>query len=605
MAQVKVSDYVVQKLVEHGIRHVFMVSGGGAMHLVDSVGRNTRIQYICNHHEQASAIAAEGYARAIGKMAAVIVISGPGSTNTLTGVIGQWLDSIPCLYISGQVKRETTIKACPNLKLRQLGDQEINIIDIVRPVTKYSVMVLEARRIGYYLDKAIYLANDCRPGPVWLDIPLDIQAATIDTAKLIKYNPQEKRQRFNKTLIRQQVKQLLERIDGCKRPVLLAGHGIRLAGAVKQFEQLIRILNIPVLTTICGNDLIYSSHPLFFGRPGICGDRLGNIVLQNSDLLICIGARLGIRQIGYNYEAFARGAYRVMIDVDKSELEKPTLHMHMKIHADALLFIEEMIRQIGSREVRIKRNWINWAKERRQKLPPILQDNFRNPKYVNSYIFADALFKRLSPGDLIVTGNGSAYTSTLQIMKVKKGVRVIANQGCASMGYDLPAAIGACFARKKRQVVLITGDGSIQMNIQELQTIVTHKLPIKIFVLNNKGYLSIRATQDTYFKGRHYASSRRGGILCPDISRISKAYGINAIKLHSEKNLDKIISKVLKAKSPMICEIFMDPLQTLFPKAASEIRPDGKLVSRPLEDMYPFLKREELKSHMLTEILNK
>lgn len=600
---VKVSDYIIQRLVDYGIKHIFLITGGGAMHLVDSIGRNKKIEYTCNHHEQASAIAAEGYTRAGGGVGVVVVTSGPGGTNTLTGVIGQWLDSIPCLYISGQVKRETTIKDCPELKLRQLGDQEINIIDIVRPVTKYAEMVMDVNKIGYHLDKAIYLAKHGRPGPVWLDIPLDIQAAMVDVSKLVKYNSEEDKIKFDIALMRKQIRELLSRIKKSTRPVLLAGHGIRLSAAVGQFNQLIKMLNIPVLTTINGNDLIYSNHPLFFGRPGICGDRPGNIIMQNSDLFLSIGARLGVRQISYNYKAFARGAYRVMVDIDISELNKPTLDMHMKIHADARIFIEEMLRQIDNRKIKVKREWLDWAKERRNTLPNILNDNSSNPRYVNSYVFTDELFKQLSSGDIVVTGNGTAYTSTYQIMKIKKGVRVFSNQGCASMGYDLPAAIGACFAREKKPVVLITGDGSIQMNIQELQTIVSHKLPIKIFVLNNKGYLAIRATQDTYFRGRYYASCGRGGVSCPDICRIAGAYGIASMKVHTEKKLIKAINKVLAIKGPVVCEIFMDPKQTLFPKLSSEVKLDGRLVSRPLEDMYPFLDRKKFINHMIVKPL--
>jgi len=600
---IKVSDYIIKRLAEHGVKHIFMVPGGGAMHIVDSIGNNKKIKYICNHHEQAASIAAEGYARAVGKMAGVSITSGPGGTNALTGVIGQWLDSIPCIYISGQVKRETTIKACPDLKLRQLGDQEINIVDIVRPVTKYAEMVIDANAIGYHIDRAVYLANHGRPGPVWLDIPLDIQAAMIDPGRLEKYSPGEDEISFDRYLLEKQVKELLSRIDSCKRPVLIAGNGVRLSGALKQFQQLVRQLNIPVLTAISGADLIYSDHPLFFGRPGICGNRLGNIIVQNSDLLVIIGSRLGIRQIGYNFEAFAREAYRAMVDIDPCELDKPILPIHMKIHADAKLFMTEMLQQMGGRKMGGKKEWIEWARERKRTLPTILQDNPRNPAYVSSYSLADELFKQLMPGDMVVTGNGTAYTGTFQIMHIKKGIRVFANEGCAAMGYGLPAAMGACFARGKKPVVLLTGDGSIQMNIQELQTVVHHNLPIKIFILSNKGYISIRNTQDTYFEGRYYASSEKKGITFPDFCRVARAYGIASTKIGTEKNLAKRISEVLKAKGPVVCEVFMDPKQTLFPKLSSEMKPGGRLVAKPLEDMYPFLDREEFKNHMIIKTL--
>ncbi|MDD5593441.1 MAG: thiamine pyrophosphate-binding protein [Candidatus Margulisbacteria bacterium] len=596
---IKLSDYIVKRLAEFGVRDIFMISGGGAMHLVDSVGKNKKLKYYCPHHEQAAAMAAEGYARTAGKIAAVVVTSGPGGTNTLTGVIGQWLDSIPCLYLSGQVKFETTIAACPELKLRQLGDQEINIVDIVRPVTKYALMVTDPKSIRYHLEKALYLSTHGRPGPVWLDIPLNVQAAPVDEKNLKPYDPREDAAGLDKEKLKRQVAKVVARLQSAQRPVLLAGHGIRLAGAVKEFEKLIRRLDIPVVTAICGHDLVPSDHPLFFGRPGICGDRLGNFVAQNSDLLLTIGARLGVRQIGYSYETFAREAYKIMVDIDRDELKKPTLKIDLPIETDAKLFIEELLRQLGGARPARRNAWLDWCAKRRATVPSVLADNPANPKYVNSYVFADQLFKLLKAGDQVVTGNGTAYTSTFQAMKIKPGVRVLANQGCASMGYDLPAAIGACIARGKKQVVLITGDGSLQMNLQELQTIMTYKLPVKIFVLNNRGYLAIRATQDAYFDGRHVASGPAGGVVCPDVLKIGRAYGLKTMRLKTDKDLAAGLKKTLRAAGPVICEIMMDPKQTLLPKVSSAAGPDGRLVSRPLEDMFPFIDRKTLEKIMI------
>jgi acetolactate synthase-1/2/3 large subunit len=580
-----------------------MISGGGAMHLNDSIGKCRGLKYICNHHEQACAIAAEGYFRASGKMPAVIVTSGPGGTNTITGVIGQWLDSIPALYLSGQVKQETTIEFCRHLKLRQLGDQEINIVDIVKPVTKYAAFVKNPLDIKYHLDKALYLAAHGRPGPVWLDIPLDIQSAIIDEKKLAKYNREKDEISFNRRLIKKQITELLGRIQKAERPALLIGHGVRLAGAAKELRSLINKLNMPVLTAICGHDLIQSGHPLFAGRPGICGDRPGNFVAQNSDLLLCIGARLGVRQIGYSYKTFARHAYRAMVDIDRSELRKPTLDFHMSIHADASLFIKEMLSRLAGRKIAPKKNWLDWCRKKKKILPSLEQDNPGSPKYVSSYVFAGKLFEALKPNSIVVTGNGTAYTSTFQAMRLKKGVRVFANQGCAAMGYDLPAAIGAAIAEKKKQVVLITGDGSIQMNIQELQTLITCHLPVKIFVLNNKGYLAIRATQDAYFQSRYIASGASSGVICPDICRVANAYGIKTSRIYNEKGLAGKISRLLNNPSPALCEIMMDPKQTLYPKISSAVKPDGSLASRPLEDMYPFLPRDEFRKNMIIKPL--
>lgn len=589
---IKVSDFVLKHLADNGVQNAFLVTGGGAMHLNDSLGRESRIRYVCNHHEQACAIAAEGYYRASGRLALVMVTSGPGGTNTVTGVIGQWLDSIPCLYVSGQVKQSTTIAACPALRLRQLGDQEINIVDIVRPVTKYAVMVRDPLEIRHHLEKAIYLATHGRPGPTWLDIPLDVQAAMVEERTLRGYDPADEEVRTGGNPLRKQVAELLRRIRQAHRPVVMAGHGIRLAGAQEEFLELAQRLGAPVLTSIGGSDLIWSDHRLFAGRPGICGSRLGNMVLQNSDLFLGIGTRLGLRHVSYNYENFARAAFRALVNVDEAELRKPTLRLHMAVRADPGEFIREMLRQLGRRPMPPRKDWLAWCRRTASRLPTIFDDNPGNPRYVNSYVFVDRLFRLLRRGDLVVTGNGTAYTGTYQMMHLKKGVRVFANQACASMGYDLPAAMGACFARGKRRVVLITGDGSMQMNIQELHTMVAHRLPIKIFVLNNQGYLAIRMTQDTYFNGRHVGSDPGSGLTCPDICKVAKAYGLSVVRIASERGLSGRIAQVLRTPGPVLCEIRMDPSQTLYPKLSSETKPDGTLVSKPLEDMFPFLPRE-------------
>ena len=598
----KLSDYIFSFLAQKDIHQAFMLPGGGAMHLVDSLAQCPDMKYLCPRHEQAAAMAAEGYYRASNRIAAVVVTTGPGGTNTLTGVIGQWLDSIPCIYVSGQLKRETMITACPELNLRQLGDQEINIVDIVKPVTKYAVTVMKPHSIRYHLEKALYLATHGRPGPVWLDIPLDVQAAMIDETSLPAYEPAEDEIQFDTQLLKTQVRELLERIRNAKRPVLMAGYGVRIAGASEAFMQLAEKLNMPVLTAICGHDLIPSEHALFFGRPGICGDRLGNIVVQNSDLFLSVGARLGIRQISYDYKDFARDAYRAVVDIDHSELHKPTLFPHMRVHSDAKVFIDEMLAQMDSQPRQDSHSWLDWCRQRKHSLPTMLDDNPTSTNgYVNSYLFAAELFKLLEPGSLVVTGNGTAYTCTFQIMPINKGVRVFSNQGCASMGYDLPAAIGACIARNRQPVILITGDGSIQMNIQELGTIAFHKLPITIFVLNNEGYLAQRITQDTYFEGRYAGSDRKDGVCYPEIVPVAQAFGLKTARLDSNHNLSSKIQQVLNMPAPVLCELSMDPKQTLYPKLSSEVMPDGTLVSKPLEDMYPFLPREAFEKHMLAK----
>jgi len=591
---IKVSDYVFKKLQEYGVRHVFLVTGGGAMHLNDSLNKNDGIEYVCNHHEQAAAIAAEGYFRACGKMAVVSVTSGPGGLNTLTGVMGQWTDSIPALYISGQVKYETTIDSCRSLGLRQLGDQEINIIDIVKPITKFSVMVKDPLKIRYFIEKAIFLANADRPGPVWLDIPLDIQASMIDEKGLEPYDGTTESSTIDSNMLMTQVELVNEKLKKAKCPVFYIGNGIRLANANNVFFKILQKFQIPVLTAINGHDLIWSDHPLFFGRPGICGDRLGNIMVQNCDLLVVIGTRLGVRQISYNFKNFAANAFKIMIDIDNAELNKPTLNIDLKIHADIKLFLDLLWEKVENQKIIEKRNWIKWGRNVEKFLPTIIHDNIVKKEYVNSYIFADILFQELPKDSIIVTGNGTAYTSTFQIMKIKRGMRVIANQGCASMGYDLPAAIGASLANNRKPVYLITGDGSIMMNLQELQTIVTYKLPVKIFILNNNGYLAIRTTQASFFNKNFIGESPASGVCLPDFRKVGTAFGIRYFQLSNNSLIKTKIETIINFNGPVICNLIMDPEQTLYPKVASSTDKNGKITSRPLEDMFPFLPENDL-----------
>ena len=590
---IKVSDYIFQHLVNcYGIRHVFLVTGGGAMHLNDSIGHTPGLSYICNHHEQASAIAAEGYYRTSGQLCVTNVTTGPGGTNALTGVLGQWCDSIPGLYLSGQVKQSTTIGACPDLPLRQLGDQEVNIVDIVRPITKFAAMVKDPLEIKYYLDKAIYLAIQGRPGPVWLDIPLDVQGAMVDESRLKSFDPSECALPTS-DILDEQVDLLLTKIRQAKSPVIYVGNGVRLCGKVNDFLTVAETLNIPVVTAISGSDIIWYDHPLAFGKPGICGDRLGNIMVQNADLLIVLGTRLSIRQVSYAYDLLAPRAYKVMVDVDEAELSKPTLSIDLKIHADLRDFFEVLQTKLVNYTAPSFHHWIEWGRWIEKQLPTLFQDNPSVPGYVSSYVFADELFKLLREGDVVVTGNGTAYTSTFQAMRVKKGVRVFANQGCAAMGYDLPAVIGAAVANPSGRTILITGDGSIQMNLQELQTLLTYHLPVKIFVLENAGYLAIKTTQQSFFQGHYTGSDPSSGVICPDMEKIATAYGIPFLRIDQEGDvLVHQLSETLSHEGPIICEIKMHPLQTLFPKSASFMDSEGRMSSAPLEKMAPFMPEE-------------
>lgn len=565
------------------------------MHLNDSIGHTKGLKYICNHHEQASAIAGEGYYRACGQLAVTCVTTGPGGTNAITGVLGQYLDSIPGLYISGQIKTSTYKHTYPYLNLRQLGDQEADIVSMVTPITKYAKTIYNPLDVKYELDKAIAIALDGRPGPVWLDVPLDVQGATVDETQFKEFDSAaEIIDPVKHTLVDEQIKQLIEKIKAAKSPVIYVGNGVRLAKREKEFITLAEKLNIPVVTAISGSDIIWHDHKLCFGKPGICGDRIGNIMVQNSDLLIVMGTRLSIRQVSYAYDLLAPKAFKVMVDIDLAEMQKPTLNIDMPIHVNLSEFIDKILVALEhENELPKFESWIEWGRKIESKIPTLFDDNPDCEGYANSYKFADELFKQLHDGDVVVTGNGTAYTCTYQAMKVNKGVRVFANQGCAAMGYGLPASIGACVSNEKGKTVCVTGDGSIQMNIQELQTIVTYKLPLKLFVLENESYLAIKTTQKAFFHGHFTGSNPASGVVCPDLKRIAEAYGIPFVRVSSNEALESTIKEVLNADGAMICEVKMHPEQTLFPKSASFMdKKTGKMSSAPLEKMAPFMPEE-------------
>jgi acetolactate synthase-1/2/3 large subunit len=595
---IKLSDYIFRRLADHGVRHVFLLTGGGAMHLNDSLRKETRIEYICNHHEQACAMAAEGYARVSGQIGVVCVTTGPGGTNALTGVLGQWLDSIPALYISGQVRYETTV-ASTGLALRQLGDQEGNIVDIVKPITKYAVTVTDPQSIRYHMEKALYRAQSGRPGPVWLEIPLNVQGALVDPENLPAYDPAEDRVEFNQQQLGAEVAHILERIKAAQRPVILAGAGIRLAGAVQNFHGLIEKLQIPVLTAWNAIDLMPSDHPLFYGRPSTLGQRGANFIFQNADLLLSIGCRLNVRQIGYNFAGVARAAYKISVDIDPLELRKPTLKIDFPVHCDARLFLEVMNAHTATANVAPKSAWLSWCKIRADRYPVVLPAYWETAHRVNPYVFVEVLSRYLKPGDVMVSSNGAACVIPIQALRLREEQRHLVNSGCAAMGYGLPAAIGACFAHDKRPVICFEGDGSLQLNIQEMQTIVHHQLPLKIFVFNNGGYLSIRTTQEAFFAGNYIGEGPASGVSFPDLVKIGTAYGIHSVRIQEHGELDESIPKILETPGPVLCDVLMPPDQSFAPRASSQRLADGRMISKPLEDLAPFLDRDEFLSNMI------
>lgn len=602
--KIKLAEYVSSFLTEHGIDTAFTVTGGGAMHLNDAFGHQKGLHCVYNHHEQACAIAAESYARLENKIAAVCVTTGPGGTNAMTGVVGGWLDSIPMLIISGQVRYDTTARST-GLGIRAMGDQEFDICTAVKSMTKYCEMVIDKNKIRYCLEKALHLAKTGRPGPCWLDIPLNIQGAMIETDDLIPYDGADDEilpPKPEKALYLE----LIKKIKKAKRPVINAGNGIRLAGAFESFRQLVDRLNIPVVTGWNSIDLMEDTHPLYTGRAGIMGDRAGNFAVQNSDLLLSIGSRLSIRQVGYSWTTWARAAEKIVVDVDAEELKKPTVNPDLPIWADAKDFIEGFLDALKEEKLFQGEDWLAQCRKWKEKYPVVLPRHFEEKEKANVYAFIKKLSDAAKENQVTVVGNGSACVVGSHAYVMKKGSRFIINSAIASMGYDLPAAIGACYADKKREIILVTGDGSIQMNIQELQTILTNQLPIKIFMINNAGYHSIRQTQTNMFNS-HYVGigPQSGDLTFPDMSKLAPAYGYPYFKAEKNSQLDEAIQKTLEIKGPAFCEIVVSIDQLFEPKSATKKLPDGTLVSPPLEDLAPFLPEEELKENMYIPILEK
>ncbi|PIS47230.1 MAG: acetolactate synthase [Elusimicrobia bacterium CG08_land_8_20_14_0_20_51_18] len=593
---IRLADYVARRLTEHGVSRVFMISGGGAMHLNDAVGKCPGLEYFCSHHEQASAIGAEGYSRVSGKLGVTVVTTGPGGTNALTGVIGQWLDSIPALYISGQVKFKTTIASCPEAGLRQLGDQEINITDIVRPVTKFSYLLTDPLEVKRALDKAVRLATTGRPGPVWLDIPFDVQAALIDETKLPSCEPEPEPETPG---LKEKISETLKMLRAAKRPALIAGHGIRLAGAEAAFEKLADALKIPVLATFAGFDLVPDESPWFAGRIGTVGTRGGNFSLQNADLVVSLGSRNNIRQVSYDWGNFARRAKKIIVDIDPAELKKPTVKPDLAVNADVKDFIEGLLGILPREGVGNFSGWLAWCRERNARYPVVLEEYKKLKEGVSPYHFIHELTGLLSPDVPVVSGNGSACVCLFQAGIVKKGQKMFFNSGCASMGYDLPAAIGACLGSGGKKTVCLAGDGSIMMNLQELATVAHYKLPVKIFVLNNGGYISIKQTQENFFQGRLVACGPSSGVGFPDFARLGEAFGLYTAVITSAGEMREKIEKVMASEGPALCDVRLPADYKFMPKLSSEKKADGTMVSKPLEDMWPFLDRKEFEENII------
>ena len=592
MAPIRLADYVCRRLTEYGVQHVFMISGGGAMFLNDAVGKAPGLKYVCNHHEQACALAAEGYARATGKLGVLCVTTGPGGTNALTGTISCWLDSVPTLTISGQVKFEASLASCPDLGLRQLGDQEINIIDMARPVTKYAVSVLAPKTIRYHLERAIYLATHGRPGPVWIDIPQNVQSTLIDPDELQPYDELEDRIDFDLAELERNVDLVVEKLKSAERPLIIAGWGIRLAGGVDILKRILDKTGIPASASLNGVDLIPTDHPNYVGRVGMIGERAGNFALQEADVLLTVGTRNNFRQTGFNREEFGKNAFKIFVDIDPAELKKPGIRPDLAICCDAAIFLDFLERRSYSIDGTKWNDWRNWCLERRKRYPVVLPEYEKCENGTQPYYFIKRLSETMPADGVLVKGNATAGQVAFQAETVRQN-RSFSNSGCGEMGFDLPASLGAAVGTGKT-VACLAGDGSLLMNLQELATLKHYRLPVKVFVLCNDGYFSIRQTQDAFFEKPYIACTPDSGLGMPDFEKLAQAFELPTFVLSRHADIDGVLDEVFATDGPTVCVVHLTPDYIFAPKTASQKLHDGRMVSKPIDDMFPFLPPGEL-----------
>jgi acetolactate synthase-1/2/3 large subunit len=588
----RVVDYIADKIVELGVKDVFTLTGGGAMFLNDCVAKHPDLEAICNHHEQACAMGAVGYAKYTNGFGVTMVTTGCGSTNAITGLLEAWQDNVKCLFFSGQVNKSQTTHGS-HLPLRQLGVQEANIVDVVAPLCKYSVMITDPNTIKYEVEKAIHIASSGRPGPVWIDIPMDIQGSFVDLEELDGFNEES----WVKTLVTpEESSEISAMFDAAKRPVLLVGNGVRLASATSELKKFIEKYNIPTVTTFLGVDLLESDHPLMIGRVGIKGNRAANFTIQNSDLLITVGTRLGVPVTGYNYETFAREAKIVVVDIEREEHLKDTIKIDKLIGADAKDFFNTIVFNKRSSD-----DWAQTCLKWKNSWRVCNSEWDQNKDGIDLYYFTDKLSKANKEDSVVISDAGSAYYVPSQFLDIKDKQRYVTSGAQADMGFTIPAAIGVSVAKGRKEVIGITGDGSFQTNIQELQTIRHYDLPVKLFVWNNHGYLSIRTTQNKFFKGRFIGVDKDSGVSLPDIQKITEAYGLKYFKIETVEELESGINDVLQWEGPVVCEVMCQKWQEVVPTLISTKTKDGRIVSRPFEDMYPLLTREEFYDNMIID----
>ncbi|MFY9643539.1 MAG: thiamine pyrophosphate-binding protein [Terriglobales bacterium] len=604
----RLADYVMNFIAQQGVKHVFLITGGGAMHLNDALARCSDLTYVCNHHEQASAIAAELYSKATNNLGVALVTTGPGGTNAITGVVGAWLDSTPMLVVSGQVKRSDRMYRPDGtpLGVRQRGSQEVDIVSIVKPVTKYAVTIEDPQSIRYHLEKAVHLARTGRPGPVWIDIPIDVQALQVEPETMRAFDPAESPKSDSADLAAE-VREVIDRLNKSERPFIFAGNGVRVSGAAAAFERLVGFLNVPVGLSWMAMDLLDDDDPLLVGRPGTVASRAANFALQNADFVLVLGTRLDPPLMGWDPKQFARGAYKTVVDIDPAELRKLEGAIDNPICADARAFIDEILRQAAPALDKNKDRspWLERCQDWKARYPIVLPEH-RAAGLVSVYHLAEVIGQESGPNDRIVSGNsGSAIEVFLLAYRARKGRRVFHSAGLGAMGYGLPASIGVCVASGGKKTILIDGDGGLQLNIQELATIVHLQLPIKLFVLNNQGYASIRASQTNYFGGPNIGCSPETGVTVPDYRKVARAYGLKTAVIKAqgegEADLRAAVRKVLRSRGPVVCDVHIIPDEIRAPRVTSIQRPDGSFLSKPLEDLWPFLDREEFAKNMIVE----
>jgi acetolactate synthase-1/2/3 large subunit len=604
----RLADYVMSFVAQQGVKHVFLLTGGGAMHLNDALARCSDLKFVCNHHEQACAIAAESYSKATNNLGVAMVTTGPGGTNAITGVVGGWLDSTPMLILSGQVKRADRMYRADGtpLGVRQRGSQEVDIVSLVKPITKYAVTIDDPHSIRYHLEKAVHLARSGRPGPVWIDIPIDVQASPIEPDAMRGFDPGEAAKPEQNDLAAK-VRDLLERLNRAERPFIFAGNGVRVSGAAAAFEKLVRVLNVPVGLTWLAMDLLDDDDPLLVGRPGTVASRGANFALQNADFVLVIGTRLDPPLMGWDPRQFARGAYKTVVDIDPAELRKLEGAIDNPICADARTFIEDMLRVAGSAldKKKDRSPWLQRCLDWKARYPLVLPAH-RAPGLVSIYHLAEVIGQEAGPNDRVVSGNsGSAIEVFLLAYRARKGRRVFHTAGLGAMGYGIAASIGVCVGSGGRKTICVDGDGGLQLNIQELATIAHLQLPIKLFVLNNQGYASIRASQTNYFGGPNIGCSPETGVSIPDYRKVARAYGLKTAVIEGqgegELDLRAAVRKVLRSRGPVVCDVHVIPDEIRAPRVTSIQRADGSFVSKPLEDLWPFLDRDEFAQNMIVE----